>query len=250
MKPYLSASRAKALTVAVAVVFLTLASFGLGVSVGEHRSPDPAALPAHAEQASAANGSEQIVNGDNAALPLDQNYFREAYALLQKQFYGDLPQGKTVTYNAIRGVVDRLGDSHTAFLDPDSAAIANADIQGKFEGIGCRVELNQGGGVLISYLFTGQPAQQAGLQVGDVVTRVDGKDVTHLSLTEATALIRGPHGTRVTLTLQRGTQPPLDLVITRARIEIPVVETKSLGDGTHCLHRAQRVHQHRPRTAG
>lgn len=233
MKPYLSASRAKALAVAVAVVFLTLASFGLGVSVGSRRSPDLAALPAHAEQASAVNDAVQIVNEGNGAAPplLDLNYFREAYGLLQKQFYGDLPQGKEVTYDAIRGVVDRLGDSHTAFLDPASAAIANADIEGHFEGIGCRVELAEGGGVLISYLFAGQPAQQAGLQVGDVVTRVDGKDVTRLNLTEATALIRGPHDTRVTLTIRRGSEPSFDLVITRARIEIPVIETKSLGDG-------------------
>src|SRR5450759_1181356 len=91
MKPYLSASRAKALAVAVAVVFLTLASFGLGVSVGSRRSPDLAALPAHAEQASAVNDAVQIVNEGNGAPPLlDLNYFREAYGLLQKQFYGCL----------------------------------------------------------------------------------------------------------------------------------------------------------------
>ncbi len=232
MRLCLSASRARFLALALVVFFLTLASFGLGVSVGARRPSGLAVGPARAEQASAVTGAGQILDEANAAPPpLDLEFFHEAYSLLQKQFYGDLPQGEAVTYDAIRGVIDRLGDPHTAFMDPAGAALANADIEGRFEGIGCRVELAEDGGVLISYLFAGQPAQQAGLLVGDVVTSVNGKDVTHLSLTEGTALIRGPHGSRVTLTVRRGSEAPFDLVITRARIEIPVVQTRSLAGG-------------------
>ncbi len=163
--------------------------------------------------------------------PLDVALFNEAWSLLQKQFYGPLPEGKQVTYDAIKGTVDRLGDPHTAFVDPKEAALLNSDMEGAFEGIGARVDLAEGGGVEIKYLFSGQPAEKAGLSVGDVILAVDGKDVTKLGLTEAITLIRGPRGTQVSLKIMRGDQSPRDVTVVRDRIEIPVVETNWLADG-------------------
>jgi len=61
---------------------------------------------------------------------------------------------------------------------------------------------------------------------------VDGQDVTALSLTEIITLTRGPRGTKVTLTIRReGENKPLEISVTRARIEITVVESKMLPDG-------------------
>ena len=65
-------------------------------------------------------------------------------------------------------------------------------MQGSFEGIGAQVELAEGGGVRLRYLFPNQPAEKAGLQAGDVILSVDGKDITKLTLLEAISLIRGP----------------------------------------------------------
>ena len=59
--------------------------------------------------------------------------------LLEDQFYGELPAEEDVTYNAIRGVVDRLGDRNTTFVDPETAALFDSDMEGHFEGIGARV---------------------------------------------------------------------------------------------------------------
>jgi carboxyl-terminal processing protease len=155
---------------------------------------------------------------------------QEVWDLLQKQFYGDLPDSRTLTYNAIRGIVDRLGDPHTAFEDPKSAAMFASQIEGSFEGIGARVEKAENGGVLIGYLFAEQPAEKVGLQVGDVIMKVDGTDIIPLGLTEAISMIRGPRGTTVTLTILRQRQT-LEFKVTRARIEIPVVSSKTLADG-------------------
>lgn len=167
----------------------------------------------------------------NSTIPLNNALLQEVWDLLVKQFYGDLPSEKELTYNAIRGIVDRLGDPHTAFVEPKAAALMNEQMQGAFEGIGARVERAEGGGVLISYLFPNQPAEQSGLRVGDVIIAVDGVDITRLDLMEAITRIRGPKGTVVTLTIRRERQPVFDVKVTRARIEIPVVETKSLADG-------------------
>ncbi len=163
--------------------------------------------------------------------PLDEALLNEAWKLLKEQFYGNLPEGEEVTHSAIRGIVDSLGDKHTAFLDPKQAEAFNIDVQGQFEGIGARVDVATAGGVQIKHLFADQPAQKAGLQVDDIIIKVDGRDVTAMQLDEAVALIRGPRGTQVQLTVKRGDGAPFDVTITRARIEIPVITTKTLGDG-------------------
>lgn len=172
---------------------------------------------------------------DKSALPdeapVDTALLNEAWKLLKDQYYGNLPEGEDVTYAMIRGIISALGDKHTAFLDPEQAESFNTDIEGQFEGIGARVGLADEGGVRIEHLFADQPAQKAGVQVGDVIIKVDGRDVTMLDLNDAVALIRGKRGTQVTLTIKREDQKPFDLTVTRAQIEIPVVSTKTLADG-------------------
>lgn len=256
MKPGLSTTLLKLFLVAVAGLILALAAFGIGVSVGAGARPDrlPASEAAQAtcvpepltDAGEAAEGTTPAVTTIPTATPaapsagratiegegpLDAALFDEAWELLQEQFYGELPAGEEITYAAIRGVLDSLGDEHTAFLTPQQAERANSDMQGQFEGIGARVALAEGGGVEIKYLFDKQPAQRAGIQVGDVIIAVDGADVTKLDLTDAIALIRGPRGTQVVLTIQRGDLPAFEMTVTRARIEIPVVETETLAEG-------------------
>jgi carboxyl-terminal processing protease len=259
----------KVFLVFVAASILALAAFGVGVSVGVRAAsppassrqlqpvvtaesaplptvalmptalapvPTPAApLPTPTEEPIAPTIKPAPTAGNSTKKSgpsgLDTALFEEVWKLLQEQFYGDLPESKEVTYNAIRGLVERLGDQNTAFVDPKQAALFNSDMQGQFEGIGAGVELAEGGGVRIRYLFAGQPAEKSGVQVGDVIIAVDGKDITKLNLIEAISLIRGPKDSRVVLTIRREGQQPLDITVTRARIEIPTVTTKTLGEG-------------------
>ncbi|MCC7353741.1 MAG: S41 family peptidase [Anaerolineae bacterium] len=156
--------------------------------------------------------------------------FWEAWKLLKNEFYGDLPDPRRLAYGAIQGVVKSLGDEHTAFLDPEQAALFNTDIAGTFEGIGARVDEVEGGGVRIIEPFEGQPAWRAGIRRDDVVIAVDGKDITKMTLYETISLIRGPKGTKVVLTIRRaGVEKPFDVEVTRARIEIPTVTSKFIG---------------------
>jgi carboxyl-terminal processing protease len=156
--------------------------------------------------------------------------FWEAWKLLKSEYYGDLPDPRHLAYGAIQGVIKTLGDEHTAFLDPEQAALFNADIAGTFEGIGARVDEAEGGGVRIVEPFEGQPAWRAGIRRDDVVIAVDGKDITKMTLYETISLIRGPQGTKVVLTIRRpGVEKPFDVEVTRARIEIPTVTSRFIG---------------------
>jgi carboxyl-terminal processing protease len=188
----------------------------------------PPATPPVSRQATSDSPFFDTDAGDS---PLDIELFNEAWRLLEQQFYGDLPQGDEITYAAIRGVLASLDDRNTTFADPEEAAMFNMDMQGVFEGIGAQVDLADGGGVELEYLFEDQPAEKAGLRVGDIVIAVDGEDVTDLDLNTAISKIRGPRGTQVTLTIQREDEESFDITITRARIELQIVETERLGDG-------------------
>ena len=244
--------------VVVLASILTLTAFGVGLSIGSSNAAALSAVPSQAlapvstestqqqergtipgagapSAATERKPAEPTVSPTKGALsdddPLDEKLFLEAWRLLKTQFYGDLPQGKEVTYDAIRGLVERLGDQHTAFIDPKGAALFNSDMEGSFEGIGAQVELAEGGGVRLKYLYADQPAAKAGLQAGDVVLAVDGKDITKTTLLEAISMIRGPRNSKVVLNIRRDDQKPFDIIVVRDRIEIPVVESKTLGDG-------------------
>jgi carboxyl-terminal processing protease len=209
---------------------LTVAAFGAGLQVGALSAQRPPISASLTSPRATNSPVPAAVSPENEPL-LDMSLISEAWGLLKEQFYGELPQGKALTYSVLRGLLAQLGDQHTVFLEPKHAALANADIEGHFEGIGARVEAVEGVGILLSYIFPGQPAANAGLQTGDLVLAVDNTDVTHMTSTEAVMLIRGPSGKPVSLKIRRDNGEPFDVAITRARIDVPSVERKSLADG-------------------
>ncbi len=154
------------------------------------------------------------------------------------QLYQDCPDvmpqdPKEITYWAANGVIDRLGDRYTMLLPPKVAEDFRIDMQSSFEGIGALVEpvdKDKRTGVRIVHPFENSPAQKAGLKPGDEIIAVDGQDVTNMLLDEAVGLIRGPAGSQVVLTVKRDGQEPFDVTITRAKVEIPVIESKMLDD--------------------
>jgi len=156
----------------------------------------------------------------------------EVWNIVQSDFDGELPNDEELTYGVIRGMLGELDDEFTRFVEPEIAERSREDLEGSFEGIGAFVRENDTGLTEIVRPIDGQPAEAAGLRAGDVVIGVDGEDVTSKSLDEVIGLFRGPRGTDVTLTIARESlDEPFDVTITRARIEIPVVESEMLEEG-------------------
>ena len=152
--------------------------------------------------------------------------FWEAWNIIQKDFYGKIPTNKELTYGAIHAVLKTLNDQHTVFIEPQGTAQENEQLRGDFQGIGANVNLINGQVVIVSPI-PGSPAEKAGVLAGDIIVKVDDKDVTGLSLDEVVALIRGPKGTAVKITLQRKNQPdPVVLSIVRSTIPLPSVIAK------------------------
>jgi carboxyl-terminal processing protease len=155
--------------------------------------------------------------------------FWEVWDLIEQHYYGPVPDMTTVTYGAVRGMLETLGDEYTSFIEPEIAEIINEDASGSFEGIGAFVSMREDGKLEIAGIIAGQPAEAAGLLDGDRVLEVDGESIVGYGIYEAIALIRGPAGTDVILLVERpGVDEPFEVTVTRARVEIPLVEAEML----------------------
>jgi carboxyl-terminal processing protease len=147
----------------------------------------------------------------------------QAYQIIQQKYVDQSAvQPTQLEYGAISGMVDALGDTgHSRFLSPQMVTAENNFTQGSFEGIGAEVMLNNNGQVVIVAPFDGSPAKAAGVKAGDIMLKVDGVDLTGLSLSEVVSKVLGPAGTQVTITLQDpSTGATRDVTITRAKITI------------------------------
>ena len=157
--------------------------------------------------------------------------FWEVWHILERDFYGDLPDDQEMTYAAIHGVIDDLDDKYTAFLEPELAAVVREDMSGSFEGIGAVVNMNDDGQLEIVRTLEGKPAAQAGLRSGDIVLAVGDTAIEEMSVFEAVALIRGPAGSVARLTIKRqDIEEPFVVEVVRQKIEMPTVESKMLLD--------------------
>jgi carboxyl-terminal processing protease len=111
-------------------------------------------------------------------------------------------RSRRLTYGAIAGMVDALGDTgHTVFLTPEMRERERMVVKGGFAGIGAELGIRDREVVVLAPL-DGSPAQRAGLRSGDVIVKVGGRSVAGLSLPEVAHRIRGPVDTDLSLTIR------------------------------------------------
>lgn len=146
----------------------------------------------------------------------------QAWRIIDNNYVDRTAVEKTrLTYGAITGMVDSLGDTgHTTFLTPSMLKQRDNYIAGEFEGIGAQVE-KKGDYVVIVAPMDDSPALKAGLKPGDAILKVNGEDMTGKDVAYVIDKIIGPAGTQVTLVLIRaadGSQQ--EITLTRAKIQV------------------------------
>lgn len=169
---------------------------------------------------------------------LNLSLIEEAWRIIRRN-YADRQtlENTNLTYGAISGMVDSLGDTgHSRFMPPDVAAKEQSQIEGEFEGIGALLNVNEVGNPVILAPMDGSPAQKAGLRPGDIILEVNGEDVSQAPLNEVAQRVIGPAGTDVTLTIRSpDTGAVREVTITRARIVVQNVTWQML-PGTDVAH--------------
>jgi carboxyl-terminal processing protease len=104
-------------------------------------------------------------------------------------------------------------------------------IRGSFGGLGILVGM-KGEYLTVARTYKGTPAYVEGIQPGDIIYKIDNREVSGMDLETAVQLMRGPVGTEVNLTLIRANiKDPFDKKLTRQEIRVPTVEGNMLGDG-------------------
>lgn len=136
-------------------------------------------------------------------------------------------------YGAAQGMVDAMGDEgHSAFLDPEATAALEESREGRYVGIGVEVDARCGVPVVTS-IFTGSPAEAAGLRRGDVIAAVDEESTQGITMQELRELILGNEGDTLTLTVDRSSEPePLSIDVVRGTIQVDPVTWRWLPDQT------------------
>ncbi|MBI4800287.1 MAG: PDZ domain-containing protein, partial [Desulfarculus sp.] len=155
--------------------------------------------------------------------------FTEVLGEIEQKYVEKKTTDELIT-DALKGMVSSL-DPHSAYLTPDEYRDLQIETKGSFQGVG--IEITQKDGILtVVSPIEGTPAFLAGVQAGDRIIKIDGKLTKGMSLTDAVKMIRGPKGTKVTLTILReGAAKLQDYAINRELIPLRSVRHNLLEDG-------------------
>jgi carboxyl-terminal processing protease len=163
----------------------------------------------------------------------DFNIFWDAWNFIENNYIGEIPAAKQITYGAMRGSVDTLGDPYTIFIEPEVRDEERERFRGNFGGIGATLHRNEEGDLILTPI-SGNPAEKAGVLAGDILVTVDGTEINEeLTVEEIAELIRGEEGTEVVLTvIHPGEEEAVEITIVRATILLPSVSHMIMSDDT------------------
>jgi carboxyl-terminal processing protease len=163
---------------------------------------------------------------DESALRDSMKSFTDVYALVEQNYANKLNTDavdKSIYDGAIPGMLHVL-DPHSNFYDPKAYAQMREDQNGRYFGVGMRIQPLDGKIVVVAPM-EGTPAYKAGIRPGDVILTVDGKSTTGMDSAGVATLLKGPRGTHVSVAMGReGTAKPLVFDLMRDEIPNPTVD--------------------------
>ena len=144
----------------------------------------------------------------------------EAYEILNEYWYNPNDNKVDIEGNSIAALVNSLGDIHSSYFTFEQSVAFNQSVEGNFDGIGVAyTALNNG--IIITKVYQNSPATQSGIQVGDIITNVDGSNIAGKSSDEVKELVRGQAGTSVKLGILRNDET-FDIDVKRGSVETAV----------------------------
>ncbi len=155
--------------------------------------------------------------------------FSQVLDLVQRSYVKEVDPQELI-YGAIQGMLSNL-DPHSSFLKPDDYKELQIETKGSFTGIGIEITIRDGVLTVVAPI-EGTPAWKAGLKPGDKILKINGKPTKNMSLLEAVKLLRGPKGTKVTISiLRKGWTELKDITLVRDVIPIKSVRYRTVEPG-------------------
>lgn len=149
--------------------------------------------------------------------------------LIDETYLHDVKE-KDLNEGIYKGYIEGLGDQYSAYYDKKETKELTESLDGSFSGIGAVMTQDASSGVItITRVYDDSPAKKAGIKAGDVLYRVEEKTVTGKDLDKVVSWIKGKKGTKVNLTLLRGTNSDkIKVTATRDVINVETVKYKVL----------------------
>lgn len=150
--------------------------------------------------------------------------------LVEGKYYQDVDP-ETLKEGALRGMVDILGDPYSAYMSEEEYEEYTNQLEGNYAGIGVLVTLDQSDGmVTVLQVYSDTPAEQAGMQKGDKIIRIEGEEIEPFAdLNATTDQIKGEADSTVNLTILRN-EEQLDMQVTRKNLVVQRVQSRVLSN--------------------
>ena len=148
-------------------------------------------------------------------------------AMLEKNYIEDFDDTE-LSEKMYAAMADAMGDPYTCYLTKEQMTAFTDDSSGRMSGIGV-VIAEEDGCCVIKEVLEGSPAEKAGIKAGDIITEIDGTDVSGMPITEISAMTKGAENTKVNISVLRGTKKH-DFNVERKSIELKYVTGKCDGN--------------------
>ena len=154
----------------------------------------------------------------------------ELKSLVAQRFIGEI-DWKVVEDYAAAGLIEGLGDRWSYYMSAEDFESYKEQMSNSYVGIGVTITPQEDGGIKIIAVVAGGPAEEAGIQVDDVIIRVGDKSILGMTLDDSKQLIQGKENTKVSVTVLRNDQEHT-IEVTRRSIKTPVAEWEMLDERT------------------
>lgn len=145
---------------------------------------------------------------------------------IEEYYIGDIDEKKLLDYT-LKGYIEGLGDEYSEYMTAEEWEEYKADSLGNYVGIGIYMSMDEKSNVVVVSPIKGTPAEEAGIEAGDIIVEVDDESVVGKNSSEVSNLVKGIEGTKVKITILRK-EEYLEFDIERKSIKIYHVESKML----------------------
>lgn len=148
--------------------------------------------------------------------------------LIDENFLFDYEE-KDLYDGSLKGMFANLGDPYTQYYTKEEFSKLMESIDGRYKGIGVLVQASKEGLIKVVQVFDDSPAKEAGMNAGDYITKVEGKEFTADQMEEAVALMKGDEDTTVNITIKRISDDKpegedIDLAVDRRDVRVDTVD--------------------------
>lgn len=151
--------------------------------------------------------------------------------MIDEEYLGDISTDD-LKEGVYAGLIYGLDDVYSRYYTKEQYDQENATTEGSYVGIGVSMQQNAAGGVQIVERYKGSTAEEAGIKAGDVITAIDGEDITDAELSDVVSMIKKKQDEDVVLTVQRQGEDTQEITVKVSDVELPSVFGEMLDENT------------------